>query len=90
MATADVYISAPGLDGLVALLDRARQASAAIRTNLITSLLYNVVFGGLAIAGVVSPLVAAVLMPLSSLTVIVLSFRDRRTPRARASAEASA
>jgi len=90
MATADVYLSEPGLGGLVALLDRARQASAAIRTNLVASLLYNVVFGALAIAGVVSPLVAAVLMPLSSLTVIVLSFRDRRIPWARARAEASA
>jgi cbb3-type cytochrome oxidase maturation protein len=41
------------------------------------------VFGALAVAGMVSPLVAAVLMPLSSLTVIALSFHQRRGPARR-------
>lgn len=78
MATADVYLASPGLEGLVALIERARAATGAIRVNLIASLLYNVVFGGLAIAGLVNPLLAAVLMPLSSLTVIFLSLRPMR------------
>lgn len=80
MTTADVYLSSPGLDGLVALVERARRTTGAIRRNLAVSLLYNLVFGSLAIAGMVNPLVAAVLMPLSSLTVIVLSFQQRGTP----------
>ncbi|MBL8746004.1 MAG: cation-translocating P-type ATPase, partial [Phycisphaerae bacterium] len=77
MSSADVYLSRPGLEGLVGLVERARRTTGAIRRNLAVSLLYNVLFGSLAMAGMVNPLVAAVLMPLSSLTVIVLSFHHR-------------
>jgi Cu2+-exporting ATPase len=48
-----------------------------IRWNLALSLGYNAVGATLAIAGWISPLVAAILMPASSLTVIMLSYRAR-------------
>jgi cation transport ATPase len=58
-----------------------------VRRNLAFSLAYNVVGVALAMTGVLNPLVAAVLMPLSSLTVIVSSYRARTfRPRAGESA----
>jgi cation transport ATPase len=43
--------------------------------NLAVSVLYNIAGGALAFAGLVNPLVAAVLMPLSGLTVLILALR---------------
>jgi Cu2+-exporting ATPase len=48
-----------------------------IRRNLLVSLAYNALGVGLAMAGLLNPLVAAILMPASSLTVISLSYRSR-------------
>ncbi len=48
-----------------------------IRRGVGFSLGYNALGIGLAVAGVLSPLVAAVLMPLSSLTVVTHAFRSR-------------
>jgi cation transport ATPase len=48
-----------------------------IRRNLAFSLLYNVAGAGLAMAGLLNPLVAALLMPASSLTVVISSWRAR-------------
>jgi len=42
----------------------------AIRVNLAVSVGYNALGGALAFAGLVNPLVAAVLMPVSGLTVL--------------------
>jgi len=77
MAAADVYLSSGGLTPLVSLFDGARRTTAAIRRNLAVSLGYNVVFATLAMAGMINPLAAAVLMPISSATVVVLSMRTR-------------
>ena len=48
-----------------------------IRGNLVFSLLYNLAAAGLAVAGKIDPLLAAILMPVSSLTVITLSYKAR-------------
>ncbi len=48
-----------------------------IHRNLIFSFLYNLVGVALAMAGLIGPLLAAVLMPLSSITVVTSSFRSR-------------
>jgi Cu2+-exporting ATPase len=77
LAAADVYIDRPGLAHVARLVRGARQTLRVIRRNLAFSLAYNMVGAGLALAGLISPLVAAVLMPLSSLTVLVSSYRVR-------------
>ena len=77
MNVADVYIGRPGLAPLRELFEGARRTRGVIRRNLGASLGYNVVFATLAIGGVISPLLAAVLMPASSLTVVLLSYRSR-------------
>jgi Cu2+-exporting ATPase len=77
LAAADVYLGEPGLDPLVRLLDGARRTLGVIRRNLIFSLAYNAVAVTLAMAGLMHPLVAAILMPASSITVVVSSYRSR-------------
>jgi len=81
LTAADVYLAGGGLHSLMLLMDGARRTMIVIRRNLAFSLGYNVIGATLAITGVINPLIAAVLMPLSSLTVVGLSFRSRLFPR---------
>jgi Cu2+-exporting ATPase len=59
------------------LIHAARNTLRAIRRCLMVSLCYNAICGGLAIAGRISPLWAAILMPISSFTVLGLSYAVR-------------
>jgi Cu2+-exporting ATPase len=77
LAVADVFLARPGLSGLVTLVEGAARTLRVIRRNIAFSLAYNVVGAGLAMAGFINPLVAAVLMPASSLTVILASWLGR-------------
>jgi Cu2+-exporting ATPase len=77
LATADVYLARPGLAGLVALVDGSARTLRVIRRAIALSLAYNVVGAGLTLAGRIDPLVAAVMMPVSSLTVVLLAWRSR-------------
>jgi Cu2+-exporting ATPase len=77
LAAADVFLTRPGLAAVADLVEGARRTVRVIRRNLIFSLCYNVVGAGLAIAGHINPLLAALLMPLSSITVVTSSFRSR-------------
>ncbi len=83
LSTADIYLTQPGLSALVELTDGAQRTMGIIRRNMAFSLGYNVIGASLAIAGVLSPLIAAVLMPLSSLTVLVGSWHGRSFSRER-------
>ena len=72
---ADVCLAARGLRPLERFLVGSRSTMRAIKVNLAVSVLYNAGGGVLAFMGLVNPLVAAVLMPLSGLTVLVLALR---------------
>lgn len=74
LQVADVYLSRSDLGALAELFEGSARTLAVIRRNLTFSLIYNLVFASLALAGEVTPLSAAILMPLSSLTVIASSF----------------
>lgn len=77
LAAADVYLRTPGLAPIVELCRGSRRTVRVIRRNLAASLGYNAVAVALCVAGLISSLLAAVLMPLSSLTVVFLSYRSR-------------
>lgn len=77
LEAADVYLSRGDLTSLIELIVGCRRTLSVVRGNLIASAAYNVIAGSLAITGVLHPWMAAVLMPLSSLTVVALSFRRR-------------
>jgi Cu2+-exporting ATPase len=73
LAAADVYIARPGLSPLVELVQTSRVAMRTIRRNLLVSLSYNLLAGTLAAMGNMTPLIAAIIMPLSSATVLSLA-----------------
>ncbi len=74
LEAADIYIATgDGIEGFYRTLRGAQKLKGIIYRNLTFSLLYNVIGATLAIAGYVTPLLAAILMPLSSLIVILSS-----------------
>jgi Cu2+-exporting ATPase len=77
LSVAEVYLGRDDLDGIAELFEGARRTQHVVLRNLGFSLIYNAVFAGLALAGLITPLVAAILMPISSLTVIGSSFASR-------------
>ncbi len=77
LANADVFLARPGLSPLRELIVGAERTVRVINRNFAFSLAYNVIGASLAIAGLLTPLIAAVLMPLSSLTVVLASWRGR-------------
>jgi P-type Cu2+ transporter len=77
LAAADVFATATGLVPVLELARGARRTLWVIRTNLLLSLAYNLTAAALSVAGLITPLVAAILMPLSSLTVLANSLRAK-------------
>ena len=73
LQAAPVFISSGRLDSIVNLIDGSRRTRALILTTFAVSLGYNLIAVGLAMTGRISPLVAAVLMPISSVSVLTLT-----------------
>ena len=80
---ADVVLTREGLSPLLDLIIGARRVLAVVWRNLGFSLVYNLAGASLALIGLVGPLLAAVLMPISSLTVILSSTLSRSFPMPR-------
>lgn len=72
---ADGIVSDEALGPVVSAFRSARVAARVARFNHLQSLAYNLVTVAAAVAGLVTPLVAAVLMPVSSAVVIWTSLR---------------
>jgi len=81
LSTADVYLARAGLTPLVTLTEGASRTIGVIRRNIAFSIAYNLVGATLAVTGVITPLIAAVLMPASSLTVVLASWLSTTFPR---------
>ncbi len=73
LAAAPVYLAEEGLKPIVNLLGICDSTGRTIRLNFAASLTYNVFGATLAMIGWINPLVAAILMPISSLTVVAIS-----------------
>jgi P-type Cu2+ transporter len=84
MAAADVYLSYGGIGSLRELIDGARRTSNIVQRNMLIALGYNAIGVTLAMMGVIDPLFAAVLMPLSSVTVVLGAWQGRTFSRKRA------
>jgi len=74
---ADVVLTCEGIAPLLDLLKGARSFFRVVARNLGLSLAYNAAGATLAVLGLVGPLLAAVLMPASSLTVTLSSAFSR-------------
>lgn len=71
LRASDVYLTVPGILSIVDLVKISHETMKVIYRNFILSLLYNSVSVLLAYTGHISPLTAAIIMPLSSLTVLI-------------------
>ncbi len=85
IAAADITLPGNDLEGAVDARDIARRTYAVIRQNLVWAFAYNVVMIPLAIVGVITPMLAAGAMALSSVTVVTNALRLRRFHRRTAS-----
>jgi Cu2+-exporting ATPase len=77
LGVAEVFIGSGKIKSLVDLLEAGKQTRRVIKRNIIISLFYNIIGAYGAYVGLVNPLVAAILMPLSSISIIYSSFRNR-------------
>lgn len=77
LAAADVSLTSDGLLPVVELLEGARRLMWTIYLTITTSLLYNLVAASLALLGYISPLLAAIIMPASSLTAVAICMKSR-------------
>ena len=69
----DVILDAAELPRLARVLEFSRQAAKVVRAGFIISALYNIVGVSIAAAGLLAPIVCAILMPLSSATVVAFA-----------------
>jgi Cu2+-exporting ATPase len=77
IASADVVLMQGDLQKVRLAIGLSRRTLLTIRQNIAISIVYNVIMVPLAMAAIVTPLVAAISMPLSSLAVIGNSARIR-------------
>lgn len=81
LEAADVAVQTPGLAPLSDLFLASRRAMLRVRVCFAISLCYNASAAALAVAGLVTPIAAAILMPASSLTVLFIAMSaGRRVP----------
>lgn len=78
--TSSVHILSKGLSGLKSLFELSACYLYAIKVTILISFVYNFVFAIFALLGLIGPLIAVILMPLSSISLTLLAIylmRDR-------------
>jgi Cu+-exporting ATPase len=69
----DVILDAAELPRLASVLKFCRRAAGVVRAGFVVSSLYNVVGISIAAAGLLAPVVCAILMPISTITVVIFA-----------------
>ena len=73
LQAAPVFISSGDLSSITDLVALSRRTMWLIGTAFAVSLSYNIIAVGLAMMGLITPLIAAVLMPISSVSVLSMT-----------------
>lgn len=84
LKSCDIYLTRPGLEVLDNLIKVSYFTVGLIKRNLKFSLFYNFIGISLASLGHITPLTAAILMPISSLTVLFSTFISNKELRSLA------
>jgi P-type Cu+ transporter len=66
LQVSDIYAPKKDLRSILEIIGLSKRIQAVVRMNLLFAIFYNTLGGLLALAGFINPLVAAVLMPISS------------------------
>lgn len=69
----DVILDSPRISSLGAVMEFSRRTARVVRMGFLISGAYNVIGVSIAAAGVLSPVICAILMPLSSVTVVLFA-----------------
>lgn len=80
LAASDVFLARGGIDTLMELETGSRRTVGLIRLAIGFSLFYNIVGALMAFTGIMDPLIAAIVMPTSSLSVVIAAWRGRTFP----------
>lgn len=78
LEAADIYLTRQGVSPIADLASLAAHTMRTIRMSLCFSIAYNAIAATLAMTGVINALMAAIIMPVSSLTVVAMSTRPWR------------
>ena len=73
LVAADIYVTKEGVSPVEDLIMLSKNTFSVVKRNLVFSFIYNSAGGLAALLGYISPLTAAILMPVSSLTVLFSS-----------------
>lgn len=77
LQAAPVWLARSGIGEILTLLNASRKVMRTIRVAVFVSLAYNLLAIALAAFGLIHPLLAAALMPVSSLSVVTLAVTGR-------------
>jgi Cu2+-exporting ATPase/Cu+-exporting ATPase len=70
LRVSDVYLSQAGLRHIIDLIVLCRETIHLIKRNFMITIFYNIISASMAVSGLITPMWGAILMPLSSLTVV--------------------
>jgi Cu2+-exporting ATPase/Cu+-exporting ATPase len=70
LRVSDVYLSQAGLKKILDLIILSRETIRLIKRNFAITIFYNIISASLAVSGLITPMWGAILMPLSSLSVV--------------------
>ncbi len=78
LRTSDIFLGEDKLELINYSIVLSKRAMKVIRINLGFSLIYNIIGASLAITGFIGPLEAAIIMPISSLTILGITLYHTR------------
>lgn len=79
LKAADIYLSVPGIDKILRIFEIGKKTNQTAKLTLYLSLLYNGIGIVCVLCNIISPLLAAVLMPLSSISVFLVAWIRMKT-----------